>query len=206
MWRAGEPAHKRDWERGWSRERLTAGSETGRFVLACSIPVCEGVCVFQLLVTVLAIPRYNGGAAGPGPCVVHGYTVCIVLVAFHGGRSVHTERLDRAGMQQHSISSGMCKQLYSGLCCVSASVAWRVVHSRGARSVPSAHRQSQCAAGRHRSRVAVCANQCRCAIVCVSSWHVLQPSARSADKFGSSRACVNGGLRAGTESVAGRAY
>ena len=97
--------------------------------------------------------------------------------------------------QQQCISSGMCSN--SGLCCVSASVAWRVVLSRGARSVPSAYRQSRCAAGRHRSRAAVCANQCRCAIVRVSSWHVLQPSARPADKCGSGRACVNGGLRAG---------
>lgn len=37
---------------------------------------------------------------------------------------------------------------------MSAFVTWRVLRSRGARSMPSEYLQSRCAAGRHRSRVA----------------------------------------------------
>ena len=44
--------------------------------------VCVKVCVFQLLGTVLAIPKYSGGAAGPGPSctMVSGSRVSGVVV------------------------------------------------------------------------------------------------------------------------------
>ena len=102
------------------------------------------------------------------------------------------------GQSRSSASAVACAAAQlSGLCCVSAFVAWRLLRSRGARSMPSAYRQSRCAAGRHRSRVAASGNQCRCAFVRVSAGIGCRHQLGQQVKCGSARVRVNGGSRAG---------
>ena len=90
--------------------------------MGVSLLGCVFACVYLLLLLLLLL------------IVI----VVIVVIVVYGAGSVLTERLVRAAAmhQQWHVCSN------SGLCCVSASVAWRVVLSRGARSAPSAYRHS----------------------------------------------------------------
>ena len=104
------------------------------------------------------------------------------------------------GQSRSSASAAACAAVQlSGLCYVSAFVAWRLLRSRGARSMPSAYRQSRCAAGRHRSRVGASGNQCRCAFLRVSSGIGCGHRLGQRVECGSAWVGVNGASRAGRE-------